>query len=143
MEDHPIIPKCPICGKNDRVNRVSELAEKENNLATRLAPPEKPTLNRPLIGLNEGIGCLGALFFGSALFLAVTYGSTVAAIIFAIFVLLFSVSILLTILRGWREHKNFEKNLFAWEQEMERWVQQYYCARDDLLFTPGNDPAGG
>ncbi len=136
MEDRSQIPSCPKCGRSDCVTGIFELAEQQNTLALRLSPPEKPSFNRPLVSLSEGLGCLGALFFGSALFLAVTYGSIVAAIIFGLFVLLFSASFLLTILRGLRERRELDQRLFAWQQEMELWERQYYCSRDDLIFDP-------
>ena len=134
MENTPDNPLCPACRLSDQVGRLSVLVESDTELAKRFPPPEEPQPGRPLFGMNEGLGCLGALFFGSAFVLSVTYRSLTGGIIFGIFVLLFAITFLLAILRGMRERRMLAQRLAAWQPEWEAWSQRYYCARDDLVF---------
>lgn len=135
-EKNPPLPTCPECKLEDRVGWITELAEKEDALALRLAPPDAPSTPAPLVSMNEGLGCVGALFFGAAFFLSVTYGSKTASIIFGIFVLFFAVAFTLTILRGMRDRRRLHQEEDLWLRKMDLWSNLYYCARDDLVFDP-------
>lgn len=135
-ENNVLLPTCPACKKKDRVGLVSDLAEKEDETALRLVPPDEPSLPPPLVSMNEGLGCVGALFFGAAFFLSVAYGSTTAGIIFGVFMLFFAAAFTLTIWRGMKARRKLQQEEAIWLRKMEIWSNIYYCARDDLVFDP-------
>lgn len=131
--------QCPKCGKVDELSSVFELVSntQDEELAKRLGPPPEPASPmQPISMMNEGLGCLGALFFGGAFFLSITYTSVLAAAIFGVFTLLFTAAFILTIIRMLRARNKLKEILPDWEQKMERWEQLYYCSRDAIVFNP-------
>ena len=134
----PQLPICPLCGKDDKVSPVRELSEQENSLALQVAPPDAPDAPPPLISMNQGLGCVGSLFFGAAFILAVTYAAPTASVIFGIFVLLFIFAFGLTIWRGLKTRSRLQRELPAWQAKMDVWSTLHYCARDDRVFAPGS-----
>ncbi|MCJ7625864.1 MAG: hypothetical protein MUO76_20420 [Anaerolineaceae bacterium] len=131
--------ECPKCGKDDEPVSVFELVSntQDEELAKKLGPPPEPVSPmQPISMMNEGLGCLGALFFGAAFFLSITYASVLAAVIFGFFTLLFTAAFILTIIRMLRARNSLKEIIPVWEQKMGRWQKLYYCASDEIVFDP-------
>lgn len=135
MEAMQPIPPCPLCKQADRARRVSEIAE-DDPLAQRLPPPEAPDAPPPLVGMNEGLGCLGALFFGSAFILSFAFGSTVGIVIFGAFMLLFATSFTVLLGRHLAARRTLEAQMAAWDARVAVWERLLVCDRDQAVYDP-------
>ena len=130
---------CPICGKEDNLVRVPDLMmnSQDNALLEKLKPPPDPATQLPSINMqNEGLGCLGGLFFGAAFLLSVIYSSGLAAAIFGGFTLLITISLILTFIKMLKARSQLKEITPIWEQKMEKWERLYYCSKDQVVFDP-------
>jgi hypothetical protein len=126
---------CPVCGQTDRVRSVSEIPEADE-LAPLTMPPDAPDAPPPLVGMNEGLGCVGALFFGSAFFLSVAFGSLVASIIFGMFILFFILAFVMLLRKQRSARRKQEVQISAWQEKMETWERLLVCSRDRVVYDP-------
>lgn len=119
-------PACVRCNQADRVEKVSAIFGNSvayPTLAPRLKPPAQPappptkfTLSSNEVGLIFIVG-----------FFTVGLGWVVLPLLF------------------WQRWRNWQMQYprahAAWQTEMHRWAQRYYCARCDVAFTPPALPA--
>lgn len=110
-------------------------------LSRRLAPPEQPTY-RPFSWFAVCIALVSFLIAmpfaflgiilqsGSDLFVALLFGSIGVGIIYAAYA-------------GVNNRKASARAAMPiWNKAMERWYALYYCARDDIVFVPGEGRSG-
>lgn len=158
-EDIEFYGKCPICKRNDRVEKVSAIFYKKEALSQRLSPPDKPESlkkthyeSEPFFNEKENgpafyFGFLFLIFLIIALFGSIIAKSTIFIIIISLGIG-FSVYLIIKgkmarpLLKAKHEQKLLEisqRNLKLrnnWELDNEEFLSPYYGAmnRYELLY---------
>ena len=125
----------------DQVHTLAELyaEESQSGLTKKLAPPEIEKLqNAPAFGMQQGLGCITAIFFGSFFFISVANSSNIGSVIFGAFTLFFVLFFILTLRKGLVNRREMVKKENHWVAEMQIWENLCYCKKDKLLFDPQN-----
>lgn len=153
--------KCPLCGEDDQVQRLSALVGEETGTITLRGTTVSATkrarrgtaigvgyskmsgmtastvssrLRPPVRQQAHGWGCftlLSCVFAAFAFIGMVTGGSALGGL--AGFLILTAISIFLA--RGWI-HRSTERTQH-YQRRLTRWRELYYCHRDDVVYRPG------
>ena len=144
---------CPMCGKVDRVQKISA-ACRAPGADSRLSPPREPTRSDEMEAVQVVLGViLIALFYPIALvvlwqsvFEIVVYRETSGFLILlsGLFFVGFGSLGWISIVQGKRKRERAQRRYGAEKDKHERvmhgWERLYYCARDDGVFIPGETP---
>jgi hypothetical protein len=145
--------KCPKCRQIDMVQKVSTLydggiskaqyqareAVIQTAISKKLAPPSKPTPpSNDDWRLAFFVGAIGlfALFVITPAIVNPnerSQGLMVSLGIVGFAVLL----VILAVTTTGKAKRQFESDISKWYRAMKIWNELYYCARDDVVFIPG------
>ena len=132
---------CPQCGQVDRVQKVSAAYRGGQ---TVLSPPVEPLLAATpgsLESLFTGCGYVWLSLMGPGLLLVGLIGlsnpDNFLFVLTAIVGLGFTLLLVADLRRRPRAMRQRVADRERWEKATNRWVQLYYCARDDGVFIPG------
>ncbi len=161
--------RCPICQRNDRVEKVSGIVARNTNplsgglsttaLAQALTPPslepsppapDSPTYKAAFRTYRRARGWgIGLLIF-SLLFSCILFAVNPLAG-FLIMMITGWISIFLIVWSARKTSKlkkgfdilwaKWRASEKAWRVAMNRWQKLYYCSRDDVVFIPGEGRA--
>ena len=141
---------CPICGKVDRVQKISA-ACRAPGADAGLNPPAEPLLGAkqgPIETLLAGCGFMMLSLFGPGFLLVgllvrLSNPDDALSLLLSIVGLPMTVLLVVGILRDYTDwlgpsamHQRSAK-VKSWEKAMSCWEPLYYCARDDGVFIPG------
>lgn len=163
--------RCPICRRNDRVEKVSAIALRETQLlqgtqivmtprgkqivptqmvatsilSQQLQPPKRPRLehasSRILLVYIIFVGGFNVLLIAALMSSRDTYSYICSGILIP---LVCMGGFLVSRLDKRQREKRKASNaekLTKWERAMNRWQKLYYCSRDDVVFLPGEERA--
>jgi len=160
--------RCPLCGRNDKVEKVSAIASRDTQvlrgtqivitprgqraiptqmvatsiLSQQLQPPQRPNLQK----VPSKFLLFYLIFVGGFVTIVVAaLMSSFSYVCSGILILLFCMGGFLVSRLDKRERtkrkvSNAEK-LAKWEHAMRQWQKLYYCSRDDVVFIPGEKQA--
>jgi predicted RNA-binding Zn-ribbon protein involved in translation (DUF1610 family) len=151
--------RCPVCNRNDKVEKVSAIVERGAALSYKLSPPMQPndpdTSEKRLI-----MGCTsyGILLYGIAMGIFLISGGicyqispppyhekTPDSIITGLITGVLTIAIFWFTYRFVKkfskkklfdEKEKYLRNKPKWDSAIERWEKLYYCARDGIVYNP-------
>jgi hypothetical protein len=139
--------RCPICKRNDRVEKVSAVVDNQTSgIAIKLSPPKSPSpLPEPKGGLE---------FYQWGIIIIVVYCSILVFILSPIKssslmdIIVLIVLIALAPIINRKLIANEKKIFFSklkpewerakqdWDEVFQKWKQLYYCSRDGIVYDP-------
>jgi hypothetical protein len=135
---------CPRCHRGDQIQRVSSVVEAGTSvrgdvtvttgLATKLKMPPTPFAKEPVVQLGIGCGCLFLVFMGLMSWGAVSHNNDVATFVFIIANVVWISWVVVCNVRHFIAQRDASHNRRSWPQVERRWVNLYYCHRDECVF---------
>jgi len=135
-------PTCPECNQADKVKTMQAAYDSG---VTRCAPPDMPMRNVPMF---KPIAISVVLVAICVFLIIVLLGGMEAHLDPTIAIVLVGLTLAVTVLALVLSYIAFQRvvkgdneaalRFPAWDKAMERWNSLYYCARDNVVFDPGN-----
>ncbi len=138
--------RCPVCNRNDEVQKVAGIVKSGGELASSLYPLPRPSKESGCMSIFCGGWCAVLTILMIVIFLSELFAKppeTIIIIAGLIGCLFFGIPAIWLFRSGRETYRlgelKYPDEISRWEAATIRWNSSYFCKRDHLIFFPNSD----